>query len=325
MGTVLHTSPLFEPEGAGADLLRDAGHTIVTRRYHPGRTEPELVALMEEVQPVGVIAGLDPFTEEVIAAGARHGLRVIARTGVGYDTIDVAAATAHGVVVTTTVGSNTDAVADLTFALLLALARRIPYHDRLVRQGQGWTRVYGPELSGKTLGIVGLGMIGRAVARRAAGFGMRVVANDLAPDAGYAAAQGITYLALDELLEQSDVVTLHVTLNPTSQGLIGARELGLMKPAALLLNTSRGGVVDEAALCRALADGLIAGAGLDVFEREPPLGSPLLALENVVLTPHCAGTSRESVPRAALMAAQSVAAVLAGQQPPSSVNPQVAG
>jgi len=172
---------------------------------------------------------------------------------------------------------------------------------------------------------VGLGMIGRAVARRAASFGMRVVANDLAPDAGYAAAQGITYLALDDLLGQSDVVTLHVTLNPTSQGLIGARELGLMKPAALLLNTSRGGVVDEAALCRALTMGSIAGAGLDVFEREPPLGSPLLALENVVLTPHCAGTSRESVPRAALMAARSVAAVLAGQQPPSSVNPQVAG
>ena len=137
MSTVLHTSPLFEPEGPGADLLRDVGHTIVTRPYHPGRTPPELVALIEEVRPVGVIAGLDPFTAEVIAAGARHGLRVIARTGVGYDTIDIAAATMHGVVVTTTVGSNTDAVADLTFALLLALARRIPYHDRLVRAGTG--------------------------------------------------------------------------------------------------------------------------------------------------------------------------------------------
>ncbi|GAC1395081.1 MAG: phosphoglycerate dehydrogenase [Chloroflexota bacterium] len=320
---VLITSLLVDPTGDPADILRAAGCALIQRPYHPGRTEEELVSLMEESRPQGIIAGLDPFSARVIAAGAALGLRVIARTGVGYDTIDVEAATAHGVAVCTSAGSNDQSVADMTFALLLALARHVPYHDRLVREGRVWKRVYGPELWNKTLGIVGFGTIGRAVARRATGFGMRVIACDIMQDAAYAAANNIAYVELDALLRASDVVTLHVSLNPTSRSLIGERELGLMKPSAFLINTSRGAAIDEGALCRALSAGSIAGAGLDVFDREPPTDSPLLAMENVVLTPHAAGVTVESVDRAATMASHNVVNILTGRPPLHIVNPQV--
>jgi phosphoglycerate dehydrogenase-like enzyme len=323
MKTVLNTSPLLPADGEPVEILSDAGCTLVRNLYHPARDEAELLALLEEVRPQGIIAGLDPLNARVIAAGARWGLKVIARTGVGYDTVDVEAATENGVAVCTTVGSNDQSVADLTFALLLALARRIPYHDRLVREGEVWTRVYGPELWHKTMGIVGLGAIGRAAARRAAGFGMTVLAYDVMHDAAYAAANDITYVHLDTLLQSSDVVTLHVSLNASSRYLIGERELGLMKPTAMLINTSRGAAIDEVALSRALAEHRIAGAGLDVFEREPPVGSPLLGLDNVVLTPHVAGTTIESVARAASMAARNVANILSGGSPLYAVNPEV--
>ena len=322
MHTVLNTSGLLLDAVAGTsvDILLNAECTVVHRIYHPKRTTAELLEVIEEVRPQGIIAALDPFDAEVIAAGAAAGLRVIARTGVGYDTIDVEAATAHGVTVCTTPGTNEQSVADLTFALLLALARRVPYHDQMVREGQVWTRKFGPELWEKTIGIVGLGAIGRGVARRAAGFGMRVLAHDVVEDAAYARGAGIEYVGLDDLLRGSDVVTLHVSLNASSRNLIGARELSLMKRSALLINTSRGGAIDETALYEALANGTIAGAGLDVFQREPPVGSPLLGLENVVFTAHVAGLTNESIARMVRMAAQNVANVLTGQAPLYAVN-----
>jgi D-3-phosphoglycerate dehydrogenase len=318
---IVNTSPLLDTEqGEAAEILRRTGYAVRTSLYGPPRGPADLIALFKDA--VAAIVALDRLDAEVLAHTPQ--LRVIARTGVGYDTIDVAAATEHNIVVCTTVGSNDRTVAEHTWGLILALARRIPQQDAQVRSG-GWQRFLGTELWGKTLGVVGFGAIGRAVARRGIGFEMRVLAHDLRPDAQAAAELGVTLCDLPTLLAESDVVTLHVSLDAGSRGLIGAAELRRMKPSALLINTSRGGVIDEAALLDALRDGTIGGAALDVLAVEPPGATlePFLSLPNVIVTPHCAGTTMESVARAARIAAENVARVLSGRRPLHAVNPEV--
>ena len=248
-------------------------------------------------------------------------LRAIANCAVGYDNIDLRAAAARGIVVTNTPDVLTETSADLAFALILAAARRVCEGDRLVRAGRwrGWSPdlLLGRDVHGATLGIVGLGRIGAAVARRAAGFGMRILYHQRRPARRPPA--GATHTSLARLLASADIVSLHVPLTAATHHLIGARELARMRRDAILVNTSRGAVVDEAALIRALARGRLAAAGLDVFAREPRVPRALCALPNVVLTPHVASATTATRARMAVVAARNLAAALAGRRPPNPV------
>ncbi len=233
-------------------------------------------------------------------------LRVIARTGVGYDLIDVDAATAHRVAVTITPGTNQESVAEQTWALLLALARRVVPNDRVIHGG-GWDRALVAPVRGMTLGLVGMGRIGRAVAIRAGAFRVRVVAFDTLVDAEFDRQHGIDRLSLDALLATSDVVSLHVPLTETTRGIVNRDVLAKMQRGSYLINTSRGGLVVEADLRDALRSGHLAGAGLDVLNREPPeAGNPLLGLPNVILSPHIAGTDTQSMRDMAELAASTI-------------------
>ncbi|GAA5136213.1 hydroxyacid dehydrogenase [Pseudonocardia adelaidensis] len=245
-------------------------------------------------------------------------LRIIARHGAGYDTVDLAAARERGVAVTVTADANAVSVAEHAFALVLAVVRRVATADAAVRAGR-WDEArraaVGLELDGKVLGLVGFGKIGRRVARMAAAFDMTVLATDPAADAGAARELDVRLVPLPELLAASDVVSLHVPLLPATCGLIDARALAGVRPGAVLVNTSRGGLVDEAALADALDRGLLSGAGLDVFDEEPlAAGSPLLRAD-VTLTPHCGGQTVEAMRRVGLQAADSVVACARGLPP----------
>ena len=251
--------------------------------------EEEMVELVRGCE--GLIVGVDPVTARVLEAGP---LRVVVKYGSGMDNIDVATAERRGVRVSSTPGANARSVAELAVALLLALARNVATHDRGVRQGS-WKRRTGVELVGKRLGIVGYGAIGREVAEIArGGVGMEVVAHD-----PLVAEAAVPLLPLDEVLATSDALSLHLPLTDETRGLIGASELAAMKPTAFLVNTARGGLVDEVALADALQSGQLAGAALDGFEEEPLGVSPLRALDNVVLSPHAGAATREAVLRTA--------------------------
>jgi phosphoglycerate dehydrogenase-like enzyme len=282
------------------------------------RTPDELGELLEDA--VGAIVSTDPFDEAVLASARR--LRVIARVGVGTDSVDLAAATAHGVVVTTTPGLNQETTADHAIALLLAALRRVPEHDASVRRGE-WERAGGLtpwDLHGATVGLVGCGAIGRKVARRLAGFAVRLLVCDPAPPA----VGPWEIVDLPTLLEHSDVVSLHLPLTAATRGLIGADSLAAMRSSAVLVNTSRGGLVDERALHAALAAGRLRAAALDVFADEPAVPPELAALPNVVLTPHIGGLSERSIARMTERATQHVLDVLRGTPDPAAVaNPDV--
>jgi phosphoglycerate dehydrogenase-like enzyme len=249
------------------------------------------------------------------ALRSAHRLRIVSRQGVGVDNIDVATAAELGIPVCNTAGSNADAVADHTLALMLGLMRQLLRLDAATRSGQGW-RAWPPQLeqlAGKTIGVVGTGNIGRRVARRAAaGFGMRVLAHDIRHDPALVADLGLRYAPLREVVEVADVLSLHVPLDETTRNLIDKEVLKLMKPTSLLINTARGGVVDELALAAALREGRLAGAGIDVFEIEPMVESPFNELDNVILTPHAAGQSPESSAQARLWAAENIIGVFTG-------------
>ena len=243
----------------------------------------------------------------------------------GYNIVDVAAATRPRLLVRTRPGVLTDTTADMAWALMLGVARRVPESDRFVRAGK-WTGVYwsqlmGTDVHGGTLGIIGLGRIGQAIARRAQGFGMRVLYHKRTPDPEAARSVGAEYRTKAELLRESDFVVLSIPLTPETRHLIGAAELALMKPTAFLVNVARGPVVDEAALVEALRANRIAGAGLDVFEDEPKLHPGLLGLENLALTPHIGSASGATRRRMATRAAENCIAALEGHRPPDLVNP----
>jgi glyoxylate reductase len=278
--------------------------------------------LAEAARAEGLVVTLvDRVDAELLAAAPR--LRVVSTCSVGVDHIDLAACRARGVSVGHTPGVLTDATADLALALLLAAARRIPEADRFVRAGS-WVKPWDPalllgrELAGATLGVVGLGAIGVAVAQRARGFGMRVVGWTRS---GRAAPAILSVYELDALLAQSDVVSIHVARTPDTIGLIDARAFARMKRGAILVNTARGGIVDERALCDALASGQLSAAALDVFAREPlPHDSPLLAAPNLVLAPHIGSATRETRARMAQLCVRNLVAALRGEEMPRCAN-----
>lgn len=293
-------------EAAGCDVIPNT----VGRAYRAD----ELKVALSGVD--AIITGTDALTAEVIDGA--DALRTIAKHGVGLDNIDLEAARRHGIVVSATAGAIHDSVADHTLALLLTLARHIVEAHRDVTAG-GWGGHMGMELRGKTMGIVGLGRIGKEVCLRAQAFGMRVVAHDPYPDEAFAATHEVTFVPLGELLETSDIVSLHAAGGGAEGHLIGTAELERMKHSAFLVNTARGGLVDEAALAKALQAGRLAGAGLDVFAQEPPAGSPLLGLPNVVLTPHAAGFTQEGLLRMGDMAVENCLRALRGEPPLQAV------
>ncbi|MEU9985045.1 hydroxyacid dehydrogenase [Streptomyces sp. NPDC050856] len=256
---------------------------------------------------------------EALAAAPR--LRIVARAGVGLDNVDVDAATRAGVIVANAPLSNVLSVAELTVGLIITAVRHVVPAGRALREGR-WerSRHQGRELAGSTVGIVGLGHVGTLVARRLAPFDVRIVAHDPYVSTPRAEQLGVTLLGLDELMARSDFVTVHVPKTPRTDGLIGDRELRLAKPSLYLVNTARGGIVDEAALAVALKEERIAGAALDVFAIEPAVGNPLLAFDSVVATPHLGASTREAQERAGREAVAAVRKALAGEVVPHAVN-----
>jgi D-3-phosphoglycerate dehydrogenase len=286
---VLVSAPYFLPVvDEFRPRLEAAGVDVVLASVRERLSEDELLPLVADVD--GAVCGDDEFTARVLDAAPR--LRVISKWGTGIDSIDARAAAERGVRVFNTPGAFTDPVADTALGYVLSFARRLPWMDRDVRGGS-WAKAPGVALSECTLGIVGVGNIGRAVARRARAFGMAVLGNDpVAPPEPFLEETGVRMTALGDLLEASDFVSLHCDLNPTSFRLIGDAELAAMRRSAYLVNTARGRIVDEPALCRALAEGRIAGAALDVFEVEPlPAESPLRAIDACLFAPHNANSS----------------------------------
>jgi phosphoglycerate dehydrogenase-like enzyme len=307
-------------EGHYTRLLREAGLEVVHAPRPVQMTEDELLGQLRGFR--AVMAGSEPYTRRVLEANPE--LRVIARAGVGFDAVDLAAALEHGVAVTITPNANQEAVAEHTFALILGLAKDLVEQHTAVVRG-GWPRRPNLPLRGRTLGIAGLGRIGKAVAVRGAAFGMKLLAYEPLPDKTFCERYAVTLVPFERLLTDSDYLTLHVPLTPESRYLINQRTLALMKPTAFLINTARGGLVCEADLLKAIESGKIAGAGLDVFEQEPPDGTnPLCALPNVLVTPHAAGMDWQSRDDMALSAAQAIISLSRGEWPAEKiVNPEV--
>jgi lactate dehydrogenase-like 2-hydroxyacid dehydrogenase len=297
-----------------------------------GDLPPPRAALLEAVAGcAGVLTLLTDKVDDEFLDAAGPQLKVVSNYAVGFDNVDVAACTARGVAVGNTPGVLTETTADLAWALLMAAGRRLPEGDRYVRAGKwktwGPLLLLGPDINGATIGIVGFGRIGQAVARRAMGFGMTIVYHDVhRAEAAVEAAYGATFLPLEELLARADFVSLHVNLTPETTGLIDAEKLGWMKSTAVLVNTSRGPVVDPHALATALRDGTIFAAALDVTDPEPiPADDPLLSLDNCLVVPHIASASRATRGKMAQMAAANLLAGVAQprQRIPTPVNPEV--
>ncbi|MCL5027172.1 MAG: hypothetical protein M1531_11900 [Chloroflexi bacterium] len=308
--------PVYEghPE---VERLRQYGEVAV--HSSKAASVGELLERLKGAQIVINVRSYTVFDAALFAACPE--LRLVSILGTGTDNVDMTAASANGVLVTNTPGASTVSVAELTFALMLAAARHIALADRKVREGE-WYHALGFELRGKTLGLLGLGTIGQEVARLGQAFGMRVVAWSITHDPERARSLGVDLLDRDEVLRQADIVSLHLRASPQTTGIIGERELGLMKPSAILVNTARGVLVDEAALARALRTGRIAGAGVDAYPQEPlPADSPLRGLDNLVLSPHVGWVTNEASVRLTAMPVDNVAAYIAGK-PQYAVNPE---
>jgi len=309
----------------GVKLLRKYCE-VIYRDEVPPPTREELIKAVRDVDALYCTLN-EKIDKEVLDNAQR--LKVVGTMSVGVDHIDIGHATSKGVYVVHTPGVLTETVADHTWALLLATARRVVEADNLVRRGEwkiAWapTMLLGHDIHGKVLGIIGLGRIGEAVARRSKGFGMKVLYYDVIRRKAAEEKLGLEYAPMERVLKESDFISLHVPLTPQTRGLIGEEELRIMKKNAILINTSRGAVIDQKALARALKEGWIAGAGLDVFEEEP-IGSddPLLKLTNIVLTPHIGSASHETRNRMAELAASGMISVLRGEKPENLFNPEV--
>ena len=312
MSSKVVVTSLLGDAGPHFDLLRNAGFeaVVVDRRLNLS-VEDNLILALRGAD--ACIAGSEPFTARVIASCPK--LRVIARTGVGFDAVNLPACDQARIVVATTPGVNHHAVAEHTIAMLMTLARNLPQRDREVRQGI-WEKIPLPRVMGRTLGLVGLGRIGRAVATRARGLGLNVLAFDPFPNREFAEQWQIELTPLDELLSRSDFVSLHMPIDQSSRHLINADSLGRMKRGSILINTARGPLIDEVALCDALKSGHLRAAGLDVFEKEPlPLDSPLLKLDNVLTCGHVGGLDEESQQGTLIMAAQVIIDLNQGRWP----------
>ncbi|WP_237143189.1 phosphoglycerate dehydrogenase, partial [Sediminivirga luteola] len=303
---VTSTSLCRTPEAPALQRLRAAGHEVVLSTAGRPLDGEELIRALRDVD--GVIAGVDSYTREVIEASGS--LRVISRYGVGTDKIDLAAARERQVAVTVTPGANATAVAELAIGLAFAVARGIPQLDAQVRAG-GWPRGQGVELSGRRLGVIGLGAIGRKVAAMGAGLGMTVHGSDPNVPQQTLRAAGIVPGDLDEVVAAADVLSLHIPLTPQTRHLIGAGRIKAMPAGAIIVNTARGGLIDEDAALAALDSGRLHGIGLDAYEVEPPVDSPLVGHPRVVSTPHSGAHTAEAVERMAEGAVTNLLQVLA--------------
>lgn len=322
---VLITARAYWTSGAAAQAALDAAGCETVRSSQAGPLpETLLISLLQECD--AVIASSDPYAARVFAACPQ--IKLVARCGVGIDSVDLNAATAAGVLVTNTPGAMTDAVADYAFALMLGLARRVVESDTLVRS-DGWGEFPGVLVFGKTLGLVGFGQIGQGVARRAQGFAMRVLAYD--PPLAAAIAEGrreavpdVTFTDLETLLAESDFVSVHAPKLPETEGMFDAARFAYMKPTAYFINTARGALVNENALRSALEQGQIAGAALDVYSEEPlPAHHPLRSAPRCLLTPHNAFNATEAAAQMSLLAAENLLAAMRGERPVGLCNPAV--
>jgi D-3-phosphoglycerate dehydrogenase len=303
-------TPMAQLKSSGMDLIDMRGSGI---------QDPKFVEALNRAD--AILCGNDLVVNDAVLDMAPR-VKAIAKMGAGLDTVDIAAATRHNAIVFHTPGANNQAVADHTFGLILNVARKIIYCDRSLRENR-WehTKIMGLEIWQKTLGLIGLGAIGRCVALRAKGFQMKVVAYDPFWPTAFADEQGIEQVKLEELLKVSDIVSIHVPLIPETKWMIDEKALNLMKSSAILINAARGGIVNETDLYKALKNGVIAGAGLDVFENEPPTNSALLDLDNVVLTPHTAAFTFEGMNNMSIGVVEQLIAYYHGDKPVHIVNP----
>jgi D-3-phosphoglycerate dehydrogenase len=317
---LIESRPFCAFDNAPMDRLKDAGMNLIDMRGS-GVQDPRFVEALRQAD--AILCGNDLVVNDAVLDMA-PGVKAIAKMGAGLDTVDIEAATRHDAIVFHTPGANNQAVADHTFALILNVARKIIYCDRSLREKR-WehTRIMGLEIWQKTLGLIGLGAIGRCVALRAKGFDMKVVAHDPFWPEEFAGKQGIAKVEIEELLRVSDVISIHAPLTPENKGMIDEKALKTMKPTAILINAARGGLVNEADLYRGLKDKVIAGAGIDVFENEPPRESPLLELDNVVLTPHTAAFTFEGMNNMSVGVVEQLIEYQKGNKPQFVVNSEV--
>jgi phosphoglycerate dehydrogenase-like enzyme len=325
---ILATARAFWDNGGDSERRLVAAGCEIVRSPRPGpMNEEEMIDLLQGCD--ASLAASDTYNARVFAACPR--LKVVARLGVGLDSVDVPAATQAGVLVTSTPTAMSEAVADYTFALLLGIARRIPEGDLMMRSG-GWGELPGTLVYGKTIGLIGLGQIGRGVLRRAGGFSMRILVYDpplhVAVTTGQASAlpEGAEFTDLETLLRESDFVSVHAPKLPETLGLINAERLAMMKPSAFLINTARGALIDDNALIAALEAGKIAGIATDVFTQEPlPADHPLRKAPRTLLTPHNAFNAREAAMEMCRQSSESILAVIRGERPPGMVNGEMWG
>ncbi len=316
LGKVLITAASVKGCAPALQMMRDAGCELVLETTPPSLSEDWSI---EKAQgAAALVFAMEPVTARVLEAAPQ--LRIVARPGVGYDTVDIAEATRRKIAVTIAAGTNHQSVADHAFGLLLTAARGLVTAVNSV-QAHGWERPTGVDIWRKTLAVIGYGRIGQAIAQRARGFDMRVLV--VTPRPG-PPAEGIEFVSLDEALAQTDFVTLSAPLNPATENMINARTLATMKPGAILVNVARGGLIDEAALAEAVRSGHLAGAAVDVLRQQGASSpSPLIGVPGILVTPHMGSLTRETMQRVGLSVATSVIAALRGERPAHVVNPEV--
>lgn len=316
---VLITARVFNTVGQPAlDHLRRHGCKVILSDPFGPLKLPDLLPKLEGMD--ATLCSPDQYNAEALRSPAAKDLKVISRWGVGFDSIDVPEATKQGIVVSYTPGMLNETVADWAFALLLGIARRIPQGHNSLMAGE-WSPRWGHDIAGKTLGLIGCGRIGQAVARRAAGFNMRVLGYDVLPAKDN---PSIEFVPLERLLTESDFVSLHAALTPQNKGMLGEAQLRSMKPTAYLVNTARGPLIDESALARALRENWIAGAALDVFCTEPlPAENPLRTAPNVLLAPHQASFARETGEKVSMAAAEAIVSLMQGKRAKWVVDPEI--
>ncbi len=320
MYKVISTSPTFgKYSSKPLDMIKEEGYSLELVPGKGGALSEESKKLLPEVD--AIIVGVEKLGKEELDKATN--CKIITKHGVGVDNIDVEHATKCGIIVTNVPAANSDAVADNAMGLILALSRGIVQSDKNVRN-KIWKPYVGMELAGKTLGIIGTGQIGKKVCQRAKrGFNMDIVAFDLYPDNEWAETMGVKYVKLEQLLKAADVVTVHVPFVPGTGYIIGEKELSLMKESALLINTARGGLIDQKALAKAISENAIKGAAIDVFEQEPPWGSELIEMDQLVLTSHISGYTTEALEETGVVCAKNIIAVLEGKKPQYIINPEV--
>ena len=292
------------------EMLQKCNYEIIRNESGKQYTEAELLDIVEDID--GMIVGLDTISAAVLRRAKK--LKVITKYGVGLDNIDLEEAKKLDIKVTFTPGANNESVADLAFTMMLSLSRDVLKLDNIVRNNR-WEKVIGTEVYGKTIGIFGTGAIGKGVAKRAKGFDMEVLAYDIYPDHDFADQYGIKYVDKKTLLEKSDFISLHVPLTNEMHHFIDEEELNIMKNTAYIINTARGGIINEEALYNALKNRKIAGAALDAFETEPPTSSKLLELDNILLSPHCGASTTDATNRMGVIAVEGLVSVLEEMEP----------